>query len=44
VLIGTLTFGAISDAFGRKPVSIFALTVGISSMFATGNNEFFVTF
>ncbi|CAK5076026.1 unnamed protein product [Meloidogyne enterolobii] len=35
VLIGTLTFGAISDAFGRKPVSIFALTVGISSMFAT---------
>uniref|UniRef100_A0A915LH84 Major facilitator superfamily (MFS) profile domain-containing protein n=1 Tax=Meloidogyne javanica TaxID=6303 RepID=A0A915LH84_MELJA len=35
VLIGTLTFGAISDAFGRKPVSIFALTVGIASMFAT---------
>ncbi|KAL7078014.1 hypothetical protein ACQ4LE_002464 [Meloidogyne hapla] len=35
VLIGTLTFGAISDAFGRKPVSIFVLTIGIASMFAT---------
>ncbi|CAK5080011.1 unnamed protein product [Meloidogyne enterolobii] len=35
VLIGTLTFGAISDALGRKPVSVFALTVGIASMFAT---------
>ncbi|KAF7627328.1 MFS domain-containing protein [Meloidogyne graminicola] len=35
VLIGTLTFGAISDTFGRKIVSLIVLTVGILSMFAT---------
>uniref|UniRef100_A0A158R4N3 MFS domain-containing protein n=1 Tax=Syphacia muris TaxID=451379 RepID=A0A158R4N3_9BILA len=36
VLLGTQIFGAFSDAYGRKPVAITALTVGILSNFISG--------
>ncbi|KAK5984681.1 hypothetical protein GCK32_005974 [Trichostrongylus colubriformis] len=36
VLCGTFSFGAISDVFGRRPVAIFAMTMGILTNFVTG--------
>ncbi|KAL3116296.1 hypothetical protein niasHT_002379 [Heterodera trifolii] len=35
VLLGTFTSGALSDAFGRRPIAIFALTFGTSSILAS---------
>ncbi|KAL3083533.1 hypothetical protein niasHT_039736 [Heterodera trifolii] len=35
VLLGTFTSGALSDAFGRRPIAICALTFGISSVLAS---------
>ncbi|CAJ0941320.1 unnamed protein product, partial [Mesorhabditis belari] len=36
VLLGTFSFGALSDAFGRKPIATVALALGISMNFITG--------
>jgi MFS family permease len=36
VLLGTVLFGSLSDCFGRKPVSLIALTIGISSQIISG--------
>ncbi|GMR43152.1 hypothetical protein PMAYCL1PPCAC_13347, partial [Pristionchus mayeri] len=33
VLIGTISFGTASDRFGRKPVAIGALTLGVTALF-----------
>ncbi|GMT19726.1 hypothetical protein PFISCL1PPCAC_11023 [Pristionchus fissidentatus] len=33
VLIGTITFGTASDRFGRKPIAIAALTLGVTALF-----------
>ncbi|VDO63907.1 unnamed protein product [Haemonchus placei] len=36
VLCGTFSFGALSDIFGRKPVAIFTMSMGILTNFITG--------
>ncbi|KAL6726547.1 hypothetical protein Aduo_008508 [Ancylostoma duodenale] len=36
VLCGTFSFGALSDIFGRKPVAVVALSIGIFTNFITG--------
>ncbi|WKY01899.1 hypothetical protein Q1695_015703 [Nippostrongylus brasiliensis] len=36
VLCGTISFGALSDIFGRKPVAIFTFSMGIFTNFITG--------
>ncbi|PIC42649.1 hypothetical protein B9Z55_009658 [Caenorhabditis nigoni] len=36
VLCGTFSFGAVSDVVGRKPVAVFALSLGILMNFVTG--------
>ncbi|VDO19117.1 unnamed protein product [Heligmosomoides polygyrus] len=36
VLCGTFSFGAISDVFGRRPVAIVALSIGVFTNFITG--------
>lgn len=38
VLCGTFSFGAVSDLVGRKPVAVFALSLGILMNFVTGKN------
>lgn len=42
VLIGTFLFGTLSDAFGRRPIAILALTTGIVVSFSSG--EFLILF
>ncbi|CAD6193009.1 unnamed protein product [Caenorhabditis auriculariae] len=36
VLCGTFSFGALSDILGRKPIAVFALSLGIFMNFVTG--------
>ncbi|VDM53629.1 unnamed protein product [Angiostrongylus costaricensis] len=36
VLCGTFSFGALSDIFGRKPIAIVAVSIGILANFVTG--------
>ncbi|CAI5443970.1 unnamed protein product [Caenorhabditis angaria] len=36
VLLGTFSFGAMADTVGRKPVAVFALSLGITMNFLTG--------
>lgn len=36
VLLGTVLFGSLSDIFGRKPISLVAVTIGISFQIMSG--------
>ncbi|EGT47687.1 hypothetical protein CAEBREN_29089 [Caenorhabditis brenneri] len=36
VLVGTLSFGTLSDRFGRKPIGIFVFSLSICATFASG--------
>ncbi|CAI4230614.1 unnamed protein product [Auanema sp. JU1783] len=36
VLLGTFSFGTVSDIFGRKPIAIIAMSLGLTMNFITG--------